>query len=170
MEHRVGSNTPPPATTGPLLSQAQSLKSELEKFCITHTPDERSSRLKPLRGAEAKIRKAADLCERYGVSIRAIPVQGMLDDLDLCTLLAPFVAALGSAAQMVEDTQNQAFSEAWQAYLALYGALSKAAEHDPTLAAEMTELFDFMAIYGAKRKGTKPATAPATPNTPPKTP
>jgi hypothetical protein len=157
MENRVGDNVPPPAQLDPLLLQAQKLKSTLDTFCITLTPEERQSRVKPLRGAEPKIRLAADLCQRYGITLKAVPIEGMLADLDLVQTMAPFVAATKSAAQMAEDTQNQAFSEAWQAFLALYGALQVAAEHDAALAEELKELVDFMKIYATRKKPAEKA-------------
>ena len=163
MENRVGDNVPPPDQLNPLLGQTQKVKDTLEGFCVTLTPEERQSRVKPLRGAEAKIRLAADLCQRYGVSLKSVPVEGMLADLDLVQKMAPFVAALKSSAQMVEDTQDQAFSESWLAFLALYGALQVASDHDAALAEEMKELVDFMRIY-ANRK--KPADKPS-PDAPP---
>ena len=53
---------------------------------------------------------------------------------------------------MVTDTSSQAQSEYWQAFLSLYGALVKSAEHDPMLAAEVQDLIDFMAQHVKKPK------------------
>ena len=163
MDNRVGDNVPPQAQLDALLTHATELKTGLAEFGVTLIPEERLSRVKPLRGAESKIRFAADLCERYDVHLKAVPVAGMIADLDLVQTMAPFVAATRSAAQMAEDTQDQAFSEAWQAYLALYGALQVAAEHDAALAEEMKELVEFMKIYATRRKPAAPEAPPATP-------
>lgn len=46
---------------------------------------------------------------------------------------------------LAEDTEGQAESEMWEAFLAYYGVLSKMAEQNPTLAVELAPVVDFMA-------------------------
>ena len=162
MDNRVGDNVPTQAELDALVAQLQDAKDKLAKFAITLMAEERKSRLKPLRGAEAQMRKVVDLCTRYKVSMPAAPVGGMLNDLNLMVQLEPVLAALQPAAQMAEDTQNQAFSEAWQAHLLNYAALSLAAEHDAALAKELQPVIEFMRLYG-RRKAPSTTDTPANP-------
>lgn len=159
VENRVGHNAPAQAVQDTLLKQAKDVNQQLDPWCITLTPEERQARPKPLRGAEARIRKVYDLCQRYGVTLRKVSADEMMNDLNLFVGMAPLVSTLRAGAQKAEDTQDQAFSEAWAGFLALYGALAAAAEHDPELEGEMADLYDFMSIY-AGNKNKKGAAAP----------
>ena len=76
----------------------------------------------------------------------------LLNDLRLARQIRPFIALFQSGLTMVTDTSSQAQSEYWQAFLSLYGALVKFAEHDPMLAAEVQDLIDFMAQHVKKQK------------------
>lgn len=107
---------------------------------------------------------AQDLCTRYEVKVKNVPLEGMANDLSLARQIRPFVALLQSGLTLVSDTSSQAQSEYWQAFLALYGALVKSADHDPMLAAEVKPLVDFMAAHGKRTKAADAvpaATAPA---------
>lgn len=76
----------------------------------------------------------------------------LLNDLRLARQIRPFIALFQSGLTMVTDTSSQAQSEYWQAFLSLYGALVKSAEHDPMLTAEVQDLIDFMAQHVKKQK------------------
>ncbi len=54
---------------------------------------------------------------------------------------------------LAEDTEGQAESEMWQAFLAYYGVLCKMAEMNPALAVELQPVIDFMAT--GKRRAAK---------------
>ncbi len=88
----------------------------------------------------------------------------MLNDLRLARRIRPFVALFQSGLTMVTDTSSQAQSEYWQAFLSLYGALVKSAEHDPMLAVEVQDLVNLTAAHGRKQKA--PAAAPTAPAAP----
>jgi hypothetical protein len=158
MDNKVGDNVPKQQKLEAILAQFISAMNDLKEFCITLQSDDRGSLLHPRRGAEAKVEFAADLCARYEVKVKNVPVDGMLNDLRLARQLRPFVALLQSALTLVTDTSSQAQSEYWQAFLALYGALVKTAEDDPMLAAEVQDLVDFMANA---RRAKAPDAAPA---------
>lgn len=163
MENKVGDNVPPQQVLDGLLTQLQVVLAELMKFWITLSDEERAARLKPLHGAEPMIAKAADLCQRYGVTVPGVPADGMLNDLRLAQQVRPFLTVLQSAALAASDTLGQAQSESWGAFLALYSALLTASAHNPALAGEVKELEEFMRAYGRKKRA--PKAEPAKPTT-----
>ena len=167
MENKVGDNVPKQQKLDAILAQLISVMNDLKEFCLTLQSEERGSLLHPRRGGEAKVEFAADLCTRYEVKLKNVPVDGMLADLRLARQIRPFVALFQSGLTLVTDTSSQAQSEYWQAFLALYGALVKASEHDPMLAAEVQDLVDFMAT-NAKRAKAPDAASPPFGEPPPK--
>jgi hypothetical protein len=162
MENKVGDNVPKQQKLDAIFAQLTGAITDLHEFCITLQKDDRPSLLHPRHGGDAKVEVAHDLCTRYDVKVKNVPLDGMLNDLRLARQLRPFVALLQSGLTMVSDTSAQAQSEYWQAFLSLYGALVKSAEHDPMLAAEVQDLVDFMAAHGRKQKApdAAPAVAP----------
>jgi hypothetical protein len=163
MDNKVGDNVPKQQKLDTIFAQLTSAMGDLREFCLTLQTDDRGSLLHPRRGAEAKVEFAADLCARYDVKVKNVPVDGMLNDLRLARQIRPFIALLQSGLTLVTDTSSQAQSEYWQAFLALYGALVKSSEHDPMLAAEVQDLVEFMA--NARR--AKAPEAPPTGGEPP---
>ena len=162
MDNKVGDNVPKQQKLDAILAQLTSAINDLREFCVTLQSDDRGSLLHPRRGAEAKVEFAADLCTRYEVKVKNVPVDGMLNDLRLARQIRPFIAIIQSALTLVTDTSSQAQAEYWQAFLALYGALVKSSEHDPMLAAEVQDLVEFMANG---RRAKVPEAAPAAPPT-----
>jgi hypothetical protein len=158
MENKVGDNVPKQQKLEAILAQLTSVIGDLKEFCVTLQSEERSSLLHPRRGGEAMVERAHDLSTRYDVKVKNVPVEGMLNDLRLARQIRPFVALFQSGLTLVSDTSSQAQSEYWQAFLALYGALVKSAEHEPMLAAEVEELVTFMA---ARRQKAPDAAAAA---------
>ena len=161
MENKVGDNVPKQQKLEAILAQLTSVVKDLQEFCITLQSDERTPLLHPRRGGDAKVELAHDLCTRYDVKVKNVPLDGMLNDLRLARQIRPFVALFQSGLTLVTDTSSQAQSEYWQAFLSLYGALVKSAEHDPMLAAEVKDLVDFMAQHVKKAKALE--VAPAAP-------
>jgi hypothetical protein len=84
------------------------------------------------------------LATKYKLAIDGIPIQGMKDDLALSAMLRAPRASLRAGQHLVGDTLGQAESEAWEAFLAYYGALSGIAKHQAALAAELAPIVDFM--------------------------
>ena len=152
MENKVGDNVPKQQKLDAILAKLTDALKELKEFCITLPSEERTQLLHPRRGGDDKVERAHELCTRYGVSVKHVPLEGMMNDLRLAKQLRPFVTLIQSALTLVSDTTSQAQSEYWQAFLALYGALVKASEHDPELAAEVKDLEEFMAAHGKRRK------------------
>lgn len=162
MDNKVGDNVPKQQKLEAILAQLSGAVSDLQEFCITLPAEERTQLLHPRRGGEAMVERAHDLCTRYDVKVKNVPIDGMLNDLRLARQIRPFVALIQSGLTLVTDTASQAQSEYWQAFLSLYGALVKAAEHDPMLAAEVQDLVEFMAAHGKRNKAAG-AAAPASP-------
>jgi hypothetical protein len=160
MDNKVGDNVPKQQKLDAIMAQLISVIKDLTEFCVTLHSDDRSSLLHPRRGGEAKVEFAADLCTRYEVKLKNVPVDGMLNDLRLARQIRPFIALLQSALTLVQDTSSQAQSEYWQAFLALYGALVKTSEHDPMLAAEVDDLVKFMATNAKRATPAEAAPAP----------
>jgi hypothetical protein len=164
MENKVGDNVPKQQKLDAIFAQLTSVVKDLLEFCITLQKEERAALLHPRHGSDAKVELTHDLCTRYDVKVKNVPIDGMLNDLRLARQIRPFIALFQSGLTMVTDTSSQAQSEYWQAFLSLYGALVKSAEHDPMLAAEVQDLVDFMAAHA--RKAKTPEAAPAPPKAP----
>jgi hypothetical protein len=152
MENHVGDNVPDQAKLTAILAKLTEGVEELKAFCNALPSESRTQLLHPRHGGEAKVELAYDLCTRYEVSVKNVPLEGMMNDLRLARVIRPFVTLFKSALTLVSDTASQAQSEYWEAFLALYGALSRAGEHDPLLAAEVKDLEDFMAVHGKRSK------------------
>jgi hypothetical protein len=160
MDNHVGDNVPDQKKLDAILAKLTEGVAELKEFCNALPTEERTQLLHPRHGGEAKVELAHDLCTRYGVTVKNVPLDGMLNDLRLARVIRPFVILLKSALTLVSDTASQAQSEYWEAFLALYGALTRAAEHDPLLAAEVKDLEAFMAVHGKRRKAPTATPAP----------
>lgn len=156
MENRVGDNVPPQKKVDELLKQLASVVEQLKPFFVTLHKDERAATLKPHKGAETLVEKTYSLATRYGVTVKNVPLEGMMNDLRLASQVQPFDALFSLGAQLAADTALQAKSEFYTAFLAYYGALCKAAEHDPALAAEIKPIQDEMRTL---RKPRTPAAA-----------
>jgi len=138
MENRVGDNVPPQAKLDLWLKSLSSMQGEMVKFCITLTKDERRSMLRARRDSEGMIRRVYEIATKKGLSIPGIPLDGMLSDVNLAERLEPFATLLTLCLQLVEDTQAQANTESWQAFLAYYSVLSTMAVHDPEIAVALS--------------------------------
>lgn len=145
MDNKVGDNAPDAVTGAQLLANLADIVALLAKFCITLSKDERKRLLHARLGSEPHIARIHDLALKHNIDIDNIPLTGMLADLALFTLLRPIQDLLRNALQMVDDTAGQAESEAWEAFLAYYGALSGMAKHLPALATAMAPTVAFMA-------------------------
>lgn len=160
MDNKVGDNVPSNKKLGDLLDQLRSVVQELQKFCITLHAEDRLMALKPHDGAEKLARETHDLAKRYDINVKNVPLEGMMNDLRLSEAIQPFAKELALGAQLSADTRLQANAEYYTAFLAYYGALNNAANHDPALAAELKP------IQEAMRKVRRPRNAPAAGGTP----
>lgn len=134
MDNRVGDNVPAQAKLDLWFKSLTSIQGELVKFCVTLTKDERRRMLRARKDSEGMIRRVHEIAIKKGLSIPGIPLDGMLNDVNLVERLEPFVTLLTLCLQLVEDTQAQADTESWQAFLAYYAVLSTMAVHDPEIA------------------------------------
>ena len=146
MDNKVGDQNPDAATVAQIVGQLGGAVELLKKFCITLGKEQRKKLLHARLGAEPHIARVHDLAVEHKIDIGNIPLTGMLGDLALFTLLRPIQDTLRNALQMVDDTAGQAESEAWQAFLAYYGALSGVAKHQPALATALAPTVEFMAL------------------------
>lgn len=154
MENKVGDNVPAQKKLDELLAKTRAVVEELQAFCITLQKDERPYTIKPHKGADVLAAKVHDLALRYEISVKNVPVEGMKNDLRLTQQLQPFEAVFALGTQLIADTTLQANSEYYTAFLALYGALSKAAEHDAALAVEIKDVQDAMRKVRKPRAGS----------------
>lgn len=166
MENKVGDNAPVQKKLDELLGQLSQVVEEIKKFTITLQKDERSSTVKPHKGADRLAQKTYDLATRYGITVKNVPLQGMLNDLRLVTQVQPFDSLFTLGAQLTTDTTLQAKSEYYTAFLAYYGALSAAAEHDAALAVEIKDIQDEMRNI-RKPRGTSEGSGAAGGGAPP---
>ena len=84
-----------------------------------------------------------------------MPLDGMLNDLNLVQALEPFESALELGSQLVADTILQADTEGWQAFLGYYGVLATMAERDAELATLLRPAIEFMK-YGRRKPEPTP--------------
>jgi hypothetical protein len=162
MDNKVGDNAPDAAGMAAILSQLTTPVNALKLFCINISKDQRKRLLHARLGSEPHIARVHDLSVQNGLSIDSIPLTGMLADLALFTLLRPIRDLLATALQMVDDTAGQAESEAWEAFLAYYGALTGMAKHLPALATAIKPTVEFMAT-GPKKTPAAGGTGPTGP-------
>ena len=152
MENRVGDNVPPQQTIDEIKKSVEGAVATLAKFCIVLLPSERKQALRGRIGADIHIELVARLAAKYGVTVPGAPADGMMNDLLLTQKLAPLVALLQNALQLVEDTELEATSESWQAFLTLYAALELASRHNGALAKELAGTVEFMKAGVRRRK------------------
>lgn len=144
MENKVGDNLPAPKKIDDLVKQTASHLEELQTFCITLQKDERATTVKPPNGTEQLVPTVHDLATRHEITVKNVPLNGMMNDLRLAQAMPRFQALFALGAQLVADTMLQAKSEYYTAFLAYYDALVAAADHDPLLAAELKPIKDAM--------------------------
>ncbi|MDC0745701.1 hypothetical protein [Polyangium mundeleinium] len=154
MDNKVGDALLTPEQHIQLLAQLKAIVEKLRAHGITLTVDERKRTLRQRRGAEPHIQRVIELAKKYNVSLKAIPLAGLENDLVLTKQLLPIEEELRVALQLAEDTGTQAGSEAWEAFLAYYGVLSSMGERMPDLAAELQTVVDFMATGPRKKAQT----------------
>lgn len=162
MENRVGENVPPQAKLDTWLKSLTVVQSELVKFCITLTTDERRRMLRSRKESEGLIRRVHEIATKKGLSIPGIGRDSMLSDVDLSLKLEPFISLLTLCLQLVEDTQAQADAEAWQAFLAYYSVLSTMSAHDPEIAVALSPVVTAMR-HTRKKPEPTPAPTPGKP-------
>jgi hypothetical protein len=153
MQNLVGDNAPSEQTFGTYLKTLRGLETEFKAFCITLGPAERKRLLHARLGAEPHIARVQELAAKFGVNIEGIPTAGMMADLALWISLRAVQDVLRSLLQWVDDTAGEAESEAWQAFLAYYGALSAIAPRVPALAVLLAPTVEFMATGARKKAG-----------------
>lgn len=155
MDNKVGDNAPDHAKFLELLGQLRNILGELRTFGVTLDADERQRLLRPRVGSAAHVLTVVELAKRYGLAVPTAPLAGVENDRRLALELAPFGALLGSAEQLVADTQAQAESEAWEAFLTYYGALVAMSKNIPELALELKPVIEFMA-HGKRKRPPEP--------------
>ena len=164
MDNKVGDNAPDAAGMAAILSQLTTPVNALKVFCINVSKEQRKRFLHARLGAEPHIARIHDLAVQHGLNIEGIPLTGMLADLSLFTLLRPVRDLLATALQMVDDTAGQAESEAWEAFLAYYGALTGMAKHLPALATAIKPTIEFMATGPRPKPAANGGTGPTGPS------
>jgi len=157
MDNKVGDNVPAQKKLAAIHEAMTKAIDQLRGFCITLTDEERKHLNHPRIGGEQRVEQIAALAQKYGVVIKNVPLDGMARDLALAKQIAPFVALFLEGLQLVTDTSLEARSEYWEAFLAYYGALGTASQHEPALAAEMKPIVEFMTTRPATKRQAPPA-------------
>lgn len=152
MENRVGDNAPTQAALELLVTELAAVVTALKQFGIVLDTEERKRLLHARRDADPMVQRVRDLAAKHGITLPQIPLTGMMNDQALRNRLHPLTDLFRTGLVLSEDTEGQAESEMWEAFLAYYGVLSKMAEQNPTLAVELAPVVEFMA---SKRKSAK---------------
>jgi len=161
MENRVGKNVPTDTEFAALEKRLEDLLSDLRKFTITLTKEERTSRIRPYKGFEEMAKLISDLSTRYGVTLADAPLTELATDLNLSTRTARLETLAAAVQQALSDTSRQATHEYAQAAFLHYGVLSSLAPHKPELAAALRPVKAFLS------PPKKVAATPPTPDEPP---
>ncbi|MCC6559619.1 MAG: hypothetical protein IT372_42425 [Polyangiaceae bacterium] len=77
----------------------------------------------------------------------------MMNDRALRTRMHPLADLFRAGGVIADDTEGQAESEMWEAFLAYYGVLANMAQRTPELAVELAPVVEFMA--SGKRRPAK---------------
>ena len=157
MENRVGDTLPTAAKLAELQKKLSEVLTELEKFCITLTKDERKHLPRSRKDADPMMQRVADLAAQQSITVPGIDAKDMHNDLALAALLVPLIAQSERILQLLSDTTLQADGEAWQAFLAFYGVLSSLAPRNADIQNAMAPGQEFMKY---KRRTSAPAPTP----------
>ena len=158
MDNRVGDNIPTPVKLADLQKKLGEVVSELEKFCIVLSKDERKRLLRARKDSEPMVQRVADLAERHKIAVPGVDRSSMLNDVRLTQVLQPIGAQLERALQLVQDTTMQADTEAWQAFLAYYGVLSSLSSRIPEVEGALQPVVDYMKV--GKKHAPEPPKVP----------
>nr|HEX4316270.1 hypothetical protein [Kofleriaceae bacterium] len=129
------------------------------------SPEQRRAALKMRQGGEYIVRLVARLVEKYGITLPDISIEDMVKDLELAESLEPLQAAADIYAASLGDTILQARSECWQAATTFYTTLSRIADANLEVAAELQPAIEFFA-HGPRVAKPAPAPSPAPKPTP----
>ena len=163
MENRVGDNLPTEREIEELKGEIAVVLRKAHKFGIVLDPDERIRLVRARKGADHVIERVHELAVKYNLDLPGIPLQGMQDDLALVRMLRPVHSALSDVLTVIDDTEGQAESESWDAFLAYYATLSGMATRIPILAAELKDVQTFMRTWRARKAIAAPAAEPVKP-------
>lgn len=115
--------------------------------------------LRPRKDSESLIQRVHDIAVKYQVTVPDVPLDGMLNDVKLVAAIQPFEDIFRLGLKLCEDTAAQADTEAWQAFLAYYGVLSRMAMRHAEIAAALEPVAAAM----RKPKRRQPGAAAAAP-------
>jgi len=144
MDNKVGDNMPSAKAFAALLQQLKDIVAQLKKFGVTLSADERKRLLYARREADPMVKRVHDLAVKHNIALQKIPLSGMMNDMLLREHMQPIVDELRAALTMAEDTEGEAESEMWEAFLAYYGILANMAPRMPELATELAPVMTFM--------------------------
>ena len=156
MQNRVGDNAPTPEVLNQLVTQLDAIVTQLRTFGLILTPEERKVLLHARKDADPMVQRVHKLATKHGVALKDIPLTGMINDLNLRAVMHPLTDLFRTGLVLAGDTEGQAESEMWEAFLAYYGVLSKMAEQDPELSLELKPVVEFMARRRRAQKEEKP--------------
>lgn len=168
MNNFVGDNLPSEQEIEDLKKEIAAILSKARSFGIVLDTDDRIRLIRARKGADHVVARVHELAVKYSVDLPGIPLQGMQNDLALVRMLRPVHSALRDVLTVIDDTEGQAASEAWEAFLAYYATLSGMATRIPTLAAELKDVATFMRTSRPRKAAAAAGAAPAKPVEPAK--
>jgi hypothetical protein len=144
MDNKVGDHVPSVKAVADLVQQLKDILDKLKSFGVILSDDERKRLLHARREADPMVKRVHDLAVKYGVAIPSIPLQDMINDMTLRERVHPIADVVRATLTVVVDTEAEAESEMWQAFLAYYGVLSSMSGRLPDLASELETVTTFM--------------------------
>jgi hypothetical protein len=151
IDNKVGHDLPSSDDVKKLIQSLETILATIKTFGIVLDQEERKRLLHARKNADPHVQRVHDLAAKYNVAIPDIPLEGMQDDATLHRTLAPITNLARTIFVMSEDTEGQAESEMWQAFLAYYGVLSSMASRNAELAVELEPVKTWMATTTRRR-------------------
>jgi hypothetical protein len=145
MQDKVGSKVPSEAEIAKLVDVLGDVRRKMDAWSVSLTDEERRRVLRFPGGGDAVIALMSRLARKHGVSLPGVDVDAMDADLLLLTRIAPLLEALDALGARASDTAREAGAEAWWSATAIYTALSRTADADPELQAEIKPATQFFA-------------------------
>jgi hypothetical protein len=140
-----------------LIGAIEAVERRAQDFGRLLTAEERRHTTKMRHGGAAVVNLVGALAQKHRLALPRTSVERMRDSLALAQRVGPLARTVTRLSQTLADTILAARSECWWAATAYYSALTRMAQADPALWAELRPAVEFFA-RGRRGQGAKRAT------------